>query len=57
MGAAAKNSHMMLADKKGSKDFIEYDLIVVVCGVELNIISIKYQVKLRGNNRTQNDIY
>ena len=50
MNASAKN--MGERGAKSSKDFIEFDLIIVICGVELNLISLKSQVKLRGNNRT-----
>ena len=38
MNASAKN---MGERYKPSKDFIEYDLIIVLCGVELNCISLK----------------
>ena len=34
-----------MADKKGSKDFIEFDLIINLCGIELNVVSLKTQVK------------
>jgi len=50
MDASAKN--MGVRGGRSSKDFIEFDLIIVLCGVELNLISLKSQVKLRGNNRT-----
>jgi hypothetical protein len=39
MNASAKN--MGERGAKSSKDFIEFDLIIVICGVELNLISLK----------------
>ena len=52
MNASAKNMSPNGERGRSSKDFIEFDLIIVICGVELNVISLKSQVKLRGNNRT-----
>ena len=39
MNASAKN--MGERYSKSSRDFIEFDLIIVLCGVELNVISLK----------------
>lgn len=29
-----------------AKDFVEFDLVINICGIELNVISLKKQVKI-----------
>ena len=41
MNASAKNMSPNGERGRSSKDFIEFDLIINICGVELNMISLK----------------
>lgn len=39
-----------------AKDFVEFDLIINVCGIELNVISLKKQVKVFNEGAPQREV-